>query len=273
VTPVVVATGPQEGAELAADALLAAGASAVAEEDLGGGRVRLTSDGGVPGALPDGWTLQEREVDAGAALDAWRAHAVPVRAGQRIVLQPPWTPPLEVSDRDVVIELDPGRAFGSGSHPSTRLVLAALEEVITGGEHVLDIGCGSGVLAVAALRLGASDAVAVDVDARAVEATRRVADRNGVGDRLEVSSTPIGDVPGRFEVVTANIGARFLVEAAGDVSARAGPSGALLLAGFLADRADAVRRAYATFDEEGRLTEEGWTVLRLRRRLSPATCG
>src|SRR5690606_2502864 len=108
---------PAEEVELAADRLWLAGASAVGEDLAEGGRVRLTADVTDVAAVAGRWPVEEVAVDD-ALLDAWRAHAAPVRAGRRVVLQPAWRPAGDVGPDDVVVELDPGRAFGSGSHPA-----------------------------------------------------------------------------------------------------------------------------------------------------------
>ena len=122
-----------------------------------------------------------------------------------------------------MVLIDPGRAFGSGSHPSTLLALAALEALVLPGSTVLDVGCGSGVLAVAAARLGAGRVVAIDIDPAAHEATLDNAARNGVA--VEVSATPLGEVAGRFDVVVANLLAPTLVELAAPLGERVGEQG------------------------------------------------
>lgn len=250
--------------ELAADALWQALPSAVSETDLGGGRVRLTADVADLAWLAERWGARVLEPDGDAYLDAWRAWATPRRAGRRLLLQPSWLGVAEAEPHEVVVRIDPGRAFGSGSHPSTQLVLAILDEHLSAGERVLDVGCGSGVLAVAACLLGAASAVAVDLDPAAVEVTRANAETNGVGASVQASTTPVADVPGAFDVVVANIGGRVLREMARDLCARTTPAGLLVLAGMLEEQADDVRAAYAGCREVERRTSEGWAVLALR---------
>lgn len=268
--PVVRLTVERGDVELASADLWLGGPSAVHEELLPDGRVRLTAD---PADLaPIGhWVTEVLEVDGDAHLDAWRAWARPVRAGTRIVLQPPWVPPAPGEAGDVVVALDPGRSFGSGSHPSTRLVLAQLEGLVTGGEQVLDVGCGSGVLGVAALLLGADRVVAVDVDPVAVEATEQVAAANGVADQLQVSAGPVADVGGPFELVLGNIGAGVLVELAPAVTARVAAGGHLVLAGFLDADAAGVREAYRRQGLTGidQVGEDGWACLTLAAEPDP----
>lgn len=253
-------------AELAADALWQAGAGAVGEDDDGAGRVRLTAE--VDAArLDPRWAWRPVVVDEGL-LDTWRAHAEPVRAGRRIVIQPAWLP-VGAGPGDVVVLVDPGRAFGSGSHPSTRLCAAALEEHLAPGATVLDVGCGSGVLSVLAARLGAPRVLAVDVDAAAIEATRSNATANGVAERVEARLGSIEEVPTGFEVVVANIGLGVLLELAPAMEARTAPGGLLVVAGLLAHQADAVVAALGGSVELARAEEAGWVASVLRRQASP----
>jgi ribosomal protein L11 methyltransferase len=256
---------PEDEVELAADALWKGGPSAVSEVALGGGRVRLTADLADVAAIDRRWTLKVVELDSDAYLDEWRQWATPQRAGRRIVLQPAWVPAAEAAPGDLVVVLDPGRAFGSGSHPSTRLVLAVLEDLVAGGERVLDVGCGSGVLAISACRLGASAAVALDIDPAAVEATTANASANGVGSQVAASTGELGDLEGTFDIVLANIGLRVLTDLASALVERVRPGGLLVLAGLLAEQADEVVRACAGCGEVDRRDEAGWSAVVLRR--------
>lgn len=247
-------------AELAADALWQAGASAVSEEAAPGGRVRLRADVAAASAVDPRWQPMVIEPDTAAHLDAWRAFARPVVVG-RVRLQPAWLS-HEPAPGEVVVQLDPGHAFGSGSHPSTRLALDAVVRVLTPGAAVLDVGCGSGVLAVAAACLGAGAVHAVDIDDGAVRATEANAARNGVSVR--VASGSAADVSGTYDLVVANIGAGVLIEHADAIAARVAPGGHLVLAGLLDDRTDEVAAAYAGVAEVERAVEEGWAALVLR---------
>lgn len=192
-------------------------------------------------------------VEADAWLDAWRSYARVVRAG-RLVVVPAWIDPPSIEPGDIHLDIDPGRVFGHGGHPTTRLVLEELDRMITGGEHVLDVGCGSGVLSIAAAKLGAGRVVAVDVDPDAVTVTALNAERNDV--RVEASTTPLEQIAGTFDIVVANIGADVLIDLAPELAAR---GKVLVLSGLLADRVDDVAAAYAGTATVS--TMEGWAAL------------
>jgi ribosomal protein L11 methyltransferase len=236
----------------------------VSSEDLGDGNVRLVADVSAPAALDRRWRVEVAEVPEGAGLDGWREFARPVRAGRGVVLHPAWLPRPPVVEGAVVVVLDPGHAFGSGSHPTTRLCIAALEDALRGGESVLDVGCGSGVLSIAACLLGAAGSEAIDVDPAAVAATAANAAANGVADRLLVSDTPVEELVGAYDVVVANIGCSVLRGLRTALVERVSRGGVLVLAGFLDAQADEVLAAYAGYGEVDRRSEEGWTVLILR---------
>jgi ribosomal protein L11 methyltransferase len=254
--------------ELAGDVLRRGGASAIEERAAADGVVLLADAEPVAVArLVDGrWPVEVVAVDVDAALDGWRPYAGAHRVG-RLVVRPPWVACSSGPD-DVVVEIDPGRTFGSGSHPTTRLSLAALDahrdEVRRAA--VLDIGCGSGILAVAAARLGAPAVTAVDIDPEAVDVARANAARNDVEDRIDVSTRPAAEVGGRFGVVVANIDRQTAIDLAPTVAARLAPGGLAMVSGFLEATADAVVAAYAGFAVEGRLVEDGWAALALRYR-------
>jgi ribosomal protein L11 methyltransferase len=262
--PVVELVVDAADAELAADDLWQAGPSAVSEVDVGAGRVRLLADVLDPERVPDRWRPRMIQPDVAADLDAWRAWASPWRAGQHLVLQPTWLAPAEVRADDVVVRLDPGRAFGSGSHPSTRLALGELEDEIRAGSRVLDVGCGSGVLAVTAALLGAQEVIAVDVDPAAVAATLSNAAANDVREHVRASTTPVEAVTGFFDLVLANIGAGVLRDLADPIQVRVAPAGRLVLAGLLDAQVDETVAAYARCTEIDRRSEEGWSVVVLR---------
>lgn len=196
--------------------------------------------------------------------DAWRQHAVVLDFPGRLHLLPD-DGRAAAYDGGAVIRLAPGLAFGTGGHATTRGCLAALAGRPPEGLRVLDFGCGSGVLAIAALALGAASAVAVDHDPQALVATGENAARNGVADRLAIRETLAPE--DRCALLLANVLAGPLVALANELSQRVDVGGRAVLSGILPEQAEGVRRAWADFDFETR-EDEGWIVLegeRVRR--------
>jgi ribosomal protein L11 methyltransferase len=178
-----------------------------------------------------GWAAAQRPADDDPHLAAWRNRTQPITVGNgRLTVAFPWAE----HDRGdaLLVEIDPGAAFGGGAHPTTRLLLEELAARLHGGEAVLDVGCGSGVLALAAARLGAASAMGVDVDPAAVVATRANAERNGLADRVVAHSTPLQAVDGTFDVIVANIGLEVLVTLANEMEKRLTAGGWLALSGI-----------------------------------------
>jgi ribosomal protein L11 methyltransferase len=172
----------------------------------------------------------------------------------------------------VVVRLDPGLAFGTGTHATTAMCLEWLDSLDLQGKTVLDFGCGSGVLAIAALELGGAQAQAMDIDVQAVTATRENAAQNGVQDRLTVSASA-NDIEGPFDVVVANILAGPLAEMAATISEHVRPGGRLALSGILSEQAAGVLEAYASwvdFDEPEFREQDGQTWTRLTGRRKPS---
>jgi len=200
----------------------------------------------------------------------WLKDFHPMRFGRRL-----WVCPggLPAGDPQAVrVELDPGLAFGTGAHPTTAMCLEWLDELADGGElahaRVIDYGCGSGILGVAALKLGAERVVAMDIDPQALLATRENAARNGMVDRVQTTAEPEGGGLGA-DVLVANILAGPLVELAPTLARLVRPGGQLALSGLLLDQVDVVAAAYgAWFDIGLHATRDGWGLLRGRRRAS-----
>jgi ribosomal protein L11 methyltransferase len=194
--------------------------------------------------------------------DAWKRYFHIKRFGQRIIIVPSWEREKYVpTPGDVVLDLDPGRAFGTGAHASTKLCLVELEQLAdvhgVRAKRVLDVGTGSGILTVAAAKLWPEcTGVAVDVDPIAVGAARENLDENGVGARFETSERPVGEVEGAFDVVCANIQADVLLALRDAIVARVAPGGALLLSGLLTEQAPVVGETYAA---------TGFTIVRMHQ--------
>ncbi len=186
----------------------------------------------------------------------------PIRAGERLWIVPTWHEPPEPGAVNIV--LDPGAAFGTGSHPTTRLCLAWLERNVRAGDLVLDYGCGSGILAIAAMKLGAASAIAVDVDPLALEAARYNAGRNAVAVDVRDAQR---EIPEAARLTVANILANPLRMLAPLIASRTRPGGLIALSGILEEQAADVAAAYAPWSRlsiAGR--EAGWVLMAGERR-------
>jgi ribosomal protein L11 methyltransferase len=276
-------------AEAWSDALLDAGALSVDVSDPFAGTDRESPQYGEPGApAAIGWdvarvvALFAQDTDARALVESlapalglpmpafetypvadqdWvrktQAQFGPIEIAPRFFIVPSWSAPPDPAA--VNIRLDPGLAFGTGAHPTTRLCLVFLRQTLRGGESVLDYGCGSGILAIAAARLGARRVAGVDVDPQALRASVANAQANGV---TAAFTGPDELPPGRFDVVVANILANPLVLLAPALCARVAPRGRLALSGILAAQADAVAAAYAPwFTLAATEATDGWVLL------------
>jgi ribosomal protein L11 methyltransferase len=220
---------------------------------------RLRAEGGLAVARPSG----------GARLEAWTRHTSPIVIGGRLTLCFAWS---EHDRRGVpnVVEFDPGGGFGTGDHPATRLLLDELALRITGGERVLDVGCGSGVLGLCALRLGASSAVAVDIEAQAIEATQRNAALNGFERRVDARLDPLDEIQGAFDVILANVGRAALVELAPELVTRVSPSGWLAVSGISPAQCSLVADCLRPLQVLERRSRDEWAAVVLAHRPSDA---
>jgi len=217
--------------------------------------------------------LQTRLVREEDWAETWKSHFPVLRIGRRMVIRPTWRRHRALPD-DVVLSLDPGMAFGTGLHPTTRLCLAALETLAeegllargrarNGAARVIDVGCGSGILAIAAGKLGAGEMLGVDTDPIAVESTIANARLNGQSRRLRVrqGSAPSGEGP--FDIVLANLIASLLVLLARSLRHELAPGGHILASGIFRDREGDVRAAFEAADltVARRWAEEDWVAL------------
>ncbi len=288
---------PGSGAQALADALEAAGAvsTELADADAGGsGESAIYAE---PGAATGLWTrcrlvaLFSADANAPAILENSLAECgctgpesadfdvledtdwvretqrqfAPIRAGNRLWIVPSWH--AAPDEHAVNIALDPGSAFGTGSHATTRLVLGWLEEVVRGGETVLDYGCGSGILAIAAMKLGAARATGVDIDPLALEAARYNARANAV--ELDVLAA---DRPFSLEadLTVANILANPLRMLAPLLASHTRPGGRIALSGILVAQTNEVLAAYAPyFDMAPAQADDDWVCLSGTRRMTP----
>lgn len=195
---------------------------------------------------------------------AWLADFRPTRFGQRLWVCPRGQPPGHAGA--VIVELDPGLAFGTGHHPTTALCLRWLDGADLAGRTLIDYGCGSGILAIAALKLGAAHVRAVDHDPQALEATAENARENAVADRIEICTPEaLGSEPA--DLLVANILAAPLIRLTPRLAALVRRGGRIALSGILAEQSDAVARAYArTFELEPAVREEDWVLLQGQRK-------
>ena len=286
-----------EKAEALSDALMEAGALSVSIEDADAGTDAEKPQFGEPGHLPtslwdhsrvialfDGEASRPEleaalaEASHAAGLEAVPAFSTeevaeqnwvqltqsqfdPIRITDRLWIVPSWH---EAPDANAInIELDPGMAFGTGSHPTTRLCLEWLCAAVTPGCSVLDYGCGSGILGIAAAKLGAGDVLGIDIDDKAVEAARDNAERNHAPMRLQHSAVPVGDT---FGIVVANILTNPLCVLAPAIAARVAPGGRVALSGVLESQAELVIEAWQPFIAlEVGASLDGWVRLEGRR--------
>ena len=206
--------------------------------------------------------------------DSWKKHFGVQRIGRALVVKPSWTQ-YRLKGGEIVIEIDPGMAFGTGQHPTTAMCLRALEERVCPGDAILDVGCGSGILAIAAAKLGATRVLALDIDPNAVRAARQNAAANGVAHSVEVregtvvpespevrlsgaprmakatlagtaqASDPIPTTqPDIFDIIVANISGLTLARLGPALAASLAPGGLLITSGFLEDAVSGLRKAY-----------------------------
>lgn len=176
------------------------------------------------------------EKDDSSWLNRWREFYHPERVGRRLLVKPTWEP-AEPAEGLLVIEMDPGMAFGCGTHPTTRMCLCLLEDVIRGGETVLDVGTGSGILSIAAVKLGAASVTAVDSDAVAVRVARENAAVNGLADRVQIREGHLLDgVQSPVDIIVANIVADVILMLLPQAVPLLNPGGKLIASGIIAGR-------------------------------------
>lgn len=203
----------------------------------------------------------------------WKQYYKPLEIGDRLLVLPSWEP--KPATGRTVLKLDPGLAFGTGAHHTTRMCLEFLESTVRAGDTALDLGCGSGILSIAAQLLGASEAVAVDIDPIAEHIARENAEMNGIGEagyRIEIGDVLTDTdlqrrILSRYDVVVANIVADVIIRLAPFAYPCCKPGGPFIVSGVIDERRDEVREALcrAGFAVEAEKAAEGWVALLARR--------
>jgi ribosomal protein L11 methyltransferase len=201
--------------------------------------------------------------------NAWKAHFTTLRVGEHLVIVPSWIE-YELRDGEVPIRLDPGMAFGTGYHPTTRLCLEYLEGCVSPGMKVIDVGTGSGILAIAAAKLGASQVVALDTDATAVRGAKRNLRENGVQKYVMVyrATLPHQSSPsGAFELATANITSKVIIQLAQELHSVLKLGGLLIVSGLIDSQvAETMKRLRGVgFTALSHRSDGDWVALLLRR--------
>jgi ribosomal protein L11 methyltransferase len=262
-------TSPEE-VEVVSDRLWALGATAISEEWRNDGTVILRTSLGDDDELVASLLARElpgvewigEDIDHAVA-DTWREHVSIVAVTDDLWVRPAWIDE-EAPPHATVVVIDPGPTFGLGDHPTTRGSLQLLTEVIDAESTILDVGCGSGVLGVAGLVLGARRAVGTDITPAAIEISRRNAEANDVAQRWSVTLEPLEVFGEPFDVVVANILAPTLIELSEQLCRLSGRY--LIVSGVLDGHDSHVHRALAPFEEVRRVVIDGWVASLLERR-------
>ena len=195
------------------------------------------------------YEVEIKYVDEEDYANSWKQYYKPIKIGNRVVIVPEWEP-YEKADGEITVTLNPGMAFGTGTHETTSMCIEALQDIVFEGDEVLDIGCGSGILSVTALLCGANRADATDIDRNAVNVAYENAELNGVKDRLHATEdnilaaeSPIRTAGKKYNVVIANIVADVIIEICGFVKALIKPYGCFVASGIISERLDDVVKA------------------------------
>ena len=253
-----------EHAEIASDSLWGLGVLAVEERQMPDGSIELwTALGDDPDLdrVQFRWPWRLEWVDD-AVVDTWREFAVPIVVEPDLVVIPAWL----VADTPVqtyAIRIEPGPTFGLGDHPTSRLSLSALRRVIVAGDSVLDVGSGSGILAIGAVIFGAASAVGIDISPAAVPVGLANAIANGVERSVSFATTPLEQIVDQFDVVVANILAPTLIALSADLVRVTGTT--LIISGLLADRYIHVVESLRPLVVESVVETDGWVAVTLRR--------
>jgi ribosomal protein L11 methyltransferase len=266
----LVPLGPEEGVRLLPGRPAVVSCYLLVDDSLGARLDALDAGLAARGLRPE---IESRRVAEAEWADAWKDHFHVERVGRRLVIRPSWRD-FQPSPDDVVIDLDPGMAFGTGQHETTRGCLVMLERLVAPGMQVLDVGTGSGILAIAAVKLGAATVSAIDVEPQSVMVAGENAARNGVSGQIRVALGSLGAswpfaIPSEdsSDLLVANIHARALVELAPEIDAAARPGAAIVLSGIIAEREPEVLEAFAAMSwcVIDAIADGEWRTLAMRR--------
>ncbi|MGB3736825.1 MAG: 50S ribosomal protein L11 methyltransferase [Ilumatobacter sp.] len=277
----IVVTVDAALADIVTDRLWQLGVRAVSEVGLPDGRVDVSTSVGnddvaiarATGALDPAWPVEVRDLDASIVQVAAEFLSPTWYSPGKVCipascLDAKWSGSDPIDSADLVTVIDQGSAFGLGDHPTTRTSMALLAQLLDSGDQtcdrLLDVGCGTGALAVLAAQLGVPTIRAIDIADAAVESTLRNETLNDVVGRIEVDTTPVAMVDGRWDVIMANILAPVLISMADDFHRLLRPGGSLIISGILADRHDHVLAALDPLTPVDSLTHEGWISIELR---------
>jgi ribosomal protein L11 methyltransferase len=258
----VTILGPEEGVQLEPDRPAALACWLLADDGLGARLDQIDARLAALGLRPE---ITTRRADDAEWAEAWKEHFHVTRIGRRTVVRPSWRE-YDPRPDEIVIDLDPGMAFGTGQHETTRSCLEEIEAVVGGGSvrSALDVGTGTGVLAAALVRLGVPRVVALDTDAAVVPVARANLRRNRAG-AVALLAGGVAAVQAQFDLVVANILADALIAEAGTLESVVAPSGQLVVSGVLDTQADAVVAAFPALRLSATRAAGPWRTLRLRR--------
>ncbi len=212
--------------------------------------------------------IRYRDIEETNWNEEWERSLVPIEIGERLVVKPTWTTYAGSRDR-IIIEIDPKMSFGTGYHESTRLILTLMEKEVREGDVLLDIGTGTGILAIAAVKLGAREATGTDIDEWSITNAQENVEKNGVGDRVRILRDPPSAFgPASYSVIAANIIASTIIELLPEMSRILAPAGRLFLSGLLNSDEELISRRLeeSNFEPTARVSEHEWIAIAARRR-------
>ena len=277
---VVIRTTPTE-VEFVSDLLWSLGVVAIEEHWDPNGVVRLQTSLGddlevvnqAMNSLPVVLDWSTTTVNETVA-NTWREFAQPTVIGQRIVIAPVWCAEQEVAEavaslpdpnQAMVIPIEPASTFGMGDHPTTMSSLLMIEKYLKSEDVLIDVGCGSGVLGIGALRMGASRAIGMDINPSCVPVSQENARLNQVSDRWSVTTEPVVVIGFPANIVVANILAPALIELSGELKRLTRPDGVLIISGVLAEHYEHVAKALEPLHEFDRIEHGGWAAVAFRK--------